>query len=200
MITSCRCTTTDVRTTNSKSTNQGVELANNQCHNIQQELILSNTVTESDIYDNCSYTSCINGEIRKTPETHSTKLKFNIDKPETSQRKTDVNIINNSNEIDDKNNDIRDHSNSDLTDNMYNNIDHYNIDQRQTHHNSLYTLADNEIQSSCDLEDLDLNSIDSSKGELVIACDNKIGNKTLRPRVFYALYIKPNDNGNGHLI
>ena len=53
-------TTTDVRTTNLKSTNQGVEIVNDQCHNIQQESILSNTVTESDIYDNYSYTSCIN--------------------------------------------------------------------------------------------------------------------------------------------
>ena len=30
-------TTNDVRTTNSKSTNQGVEKTDDQCHNIQQE-------------------------------------------------------------------------------------------------------------------------------------------------------------------
>ena len=42
--------------------------------------------------------------------------------------------------------------------------------------------------------------IDSHKGELVIASDNKVGNKTLRLRVFYTLYVRPNDNGNRHLI
>ena len=74
-------TTTNIRTTNSKSTNQGVKITNNQCHNIQQESILSNTVTESDIYNNYSYTLCINWEIERTLETHSKKLEFNIDKP-----------------------------------------------------------------------------------------------------------------------
>ena len=63
--------TTDVRTTSSKSTNQGVKITNGQCQNMQQESILSNTVTENDIYNNCSYTSYINWEIEKTPETHS---------------------------------------------------------------------------------------------------------------------------------
>ena len=62
-------TTADVRTTSKKSTNQGVNTADNQCHNIHQESILSNTVIESDIYDNYSYTSCVNWEIEKTPET-----------------------------------------------------------------------------------------------------------------------------------
>ena len=52
-------TTTDARIANNKSTNQGVKTADDQCHNIHQELILSNTVTESDIYDNYSYTSPI---------------------------------------------------------------------------------------------------------------------------------------------
>ena len=42
-------TTTNIRTTNSKSTNQGVEIADNQYHNILQESILSNTVTESEV-------------------------------------------------------------------------------------------------------------------------------------------------------
>ena len=62
--------TTDARIANNKSTNHGVKTADNQYHNIHQELILSNTVTESDIYDNCSYTLCINWEIEKTPEIH----------------------------------------------------------------------------------------------------------------------------------
>ena len=139
-------TTTDVRTTNSKLTNQGVEITNNQCHNnIQQELILSNTVTESYIYNNYSYTSCVNWEIEKTLETHSKKLEFNINKPETSLKKLDFNIINNIDKIDDKSNNIMDHSSSDLTDDMYNNIDHHNLDQKQIYHNSLYTLADKKI-------------------------------------------------------
>ena len=60
---------------------QGVKTANNQYYNTYQESILSNTVTESDIYDNYSYTSCVNWEIEKTPETHPKKLEFNIDKP-----------------------------------------------------------------------------------------------------------------------
>ena len=70
-----------------KPSNQGVKTANNQCHNIHQESILSNTVTESDIYDNYSYTSHINWEIEKIPETHSKKIEFNIDKPETGLKK-----------------------------------------------------------------------------------------------------------------
>ena len=71
-------TATNDRTTNSKSTNQGVKIAANQCHNIQQESILSNTVTESDIYNNYSYTSYINWDIGKTPEIYSKKLEFKI--------------------------------------------------------------------------------------------------------------------------
>ena len=55
-----------------------------------------------------------------------------------------------------------------------------------------------------DLEELyktdDWKITKSHKGELVIPYDNKNGNKTLRPRVFYALYIKQNDIGNGYLI
>ena len=165
-------TTTCVRTTSRKSINQGVEITDDQCHNIQQECILSNTVTENDIYDNCSYTSCINWEIEKTPETHSKKLEFNIDKPETSLKKIDFNIINNFDEIDDKNVNIMVHASNDLTNDMYNNIDHHNVDQKETNHNRLYTLADNELQLSLDLEDLDWNSTASHKGELIIAYDN----------------------------
>ena len=96
------------------------------------------------------------------------------------------------------------HPSDDLADDMYNNIDHHNVHQKQTNHNSLYTLADNELQLSSDLEDQDegvnWNSTNSHKGELVIAYDSKVVNKTLRPRIFYALYIRPNDDGSGHLI
>ena len=45
-----------------------------------------------------------------------------------------------------------------------------------------------------------MNSTDSYKGELIIAYNNKIGNETLCPRTFYALYVKSNQEGNGHLI
>ena len=83
---------------------------------------------------------------------------------------------------------------------MYNNIDHDNVDQKQTNHNSLYTLADNKLQLSSDLEDLNWNSTNSHKGELIIAYDNKIGNKTLCTRIFYILYVKSNQEGKGHLI
>ena len=83
------------------------------------------------------------------------KLEFYIDNPETGLKKTDFNIITNKDEIDDLNGDIRDHHNNDLTYNVYNNIDHNNVDWKQTNHNSLYTLANNKLQLSSDLEDLD---------------------------------------------
>ena len=55
-----------------------------------------------------------------------------------------------------------------------------------------------------DLEELyrtnDWKNANTHKGELVFAYNTKVGSKTLHPRVFYALYIKPNDIGNGHLI
>ena len=94
----------------------------------------------------------------------------------------------------------RDHSNNDLSNDMYSHIDHNNADLRQTNHNSLYTHANNELQISSDLEDLDWNSTDSLKGELIITYNNKVRYKTLHPRVFYALYVKPNEEGNEHLI
>ena len=40
----------------------------------------------------------------------------------------------------------------------------------------------------------------SHKGELVIAYNNKAGNNTLHPKVFYILYIKQNGDSNDHLI
>ena len=87
---------------------------------------------------------------------------------------------------------------------MYRNINHKNVQQEQTTHNSLYRLANSKLQLNYDLEDPyrtnDWKSTNSHKGELVIAYDNKIGNKILCPRVLYALYIRLSDNGNGHLI
>ena len=158
----------------------------------------------SDIYNNYSYTSRINWEIEKTPEPDSKIIEFNIDKPETGLKKIDFNIITNNDEIDDMNNNEMVHPSDDLTDDMYNNIDHQTTQQKETNHNSLYTLADNEIQSSSNLEDqneaVNWKSTNSHKGELVVAYDNKVENRTLQPRVFYALYVRPNDDGNGHLI
>ena len=83
---------------------------------------------------------------------------------------------------------------------MYSKIVHNNVNQKQTTNHNLYNLADNKLQLSSDLEDLDWNNTESHKGELVIAYDNKVGNTTLHPRAFYALYVILNDNSNGHLI
>ena len=94
----------------------------------------------------------------------------------------------------------RDHPNNDLSDDVYNFSDHDSVDLKQTNHNNLYTLADNGLQLSYDLEDLDWSSTDSHEGELIIVYDNKVRYKTLHPRAFYSLYIKPNEKGSGHLI
>ena len=51
---------TNARRANDKPSNQGVKTADDQCHNTHQESILSNTVTENDIYNNYSYTSRTN--------------------------------------------------------------------------------------------------------------------------------------------
>ena len=78
------------------------------------------------------------------------------------------------------------------------------LQQEQTTHNSLYTLANYKLQLSSDLEDPNgadkWKSTNSHKDELVIAYNNKAGYNKLHPKVFYALYIKPNDDNNGHLI
>ena len=42
--------------------------------------------------------------------------------------------------------------------------------------------------------------IRKAQSELVIACNNKAGNNKLHPKVFYALYVKINDDNNSHLI
>ena len=66
--------------------------------------MVSNNVTESDIYGNYSYTSYVNWEIEKISETPSKKIEFNMNKPETGLKKTSSNIINNNDEINDINN------------------------------------------------------------------------------------------------
>ena len=180
--------------------NQGVKTFNDQYYSTHQKSILLNAVTESDIYDNYSYTPCVNWEIEKTPKTPLKKLEFYMDNPETGLKKTNFNIITNNNDIDDMNNNNRNHSNNDLTDDVYNNIGYDNVNRKQTNHNSLYLLADDKLQVNSDLKDLDEYSTDSHEGELIIAYGSKVGNKTLRPRAFYTRYVKPNEEGNLYLI
>ena len=115
----------------------------------------------------------MNWEIEKTSETPSKKLEFNIKKPETSLKKTDFNIITNNDEINDMNNNKMDCHSDNPTNNVYSNINHKNVQQERTTHNSLYHLANSELQLNYDLEDLyrtdDWKSTNSHKGELVIA-------------------------------
>ena len=90
------------------------------------------------------------------------------------------------------------------TNDVYSKIKQKNVQQEQTTHNSLYHPANSKLQLSYYLEDLygtnDWKITNRHKDELVIAYDDIVESKTLRPRVFYALYIRPSDNGNGHLI
>ena len=44
-----------------------------------------------------------------------------------------------------------------------------------------------------------MKSTNSHESELVIAYNTNTGNNTLHPRIFYTLYIGPNDDSNGHL-
>ena len=181
-----------------------MKTTNNWCYNTYQKTILSNTVTESDIHNNYNYTSCVNWEIKKTSETPSKKLEFNINKSETGQKKTDFNIITNNDEIDDIDDDKIDCHCDNPTNDVYCNINHKNVQQEQTTHNSLYRLTNSKLQLNYNLEELyrtnDWNSSNSHKGVLVIAYNNKVRNKTLHPKIFYALYIRLNDIGNRHLV
>ena len=170
-----------------------------QYYNTHQKSILSNTVTKNDIYDNYSYTSCVNWEIEKPSETPSKKA-FYIDNPKTGLKKTDFNIINNNDEINDMNDDTSKYSNNDLLDDMYSNTAHYHTNQEQTTNHNLYTIADNKLRSSYDLEYLDWDITDNYKGELIITYINKMGNKILCPRKFYTLYVKSNQEGNSNIV
>ena len=91
--------------------------------------ILSNTITESYIYNNYSYTSYVNWEIEKTSETPLKKLEFNIDKPETGLKKPYFNIIANNDEIDDMNDNKMDWHYNNSTNDAYINIIHKNVQQ-----------------------------------------------------------------------
>ena len=90
---------------------------------------MSNKVTESDIYVNCSYISCVNWEIEKTPETHPKKLEFNINKPETGLKKIDFNIIINKDEINDMNDNKIVYPSNNLTNDVHTIIDYQNTQQ-----------------------------------------------------------------------
>ena len=122
--------------------NQGVKITNVQYYNINQESIISNIITEIDIYNNYSYTSCDYWEIEKLLESHPKKLEFNVNKPEIDLKKIDFNIIVNNDEIDDMNNDKIVYSSDDLANHLYSNINYHNVQQEQTNNDSLYTLAD----------------------------------------------------------
>ena len=77
------------------------------------------------------------------------------------------------------------------TNDMYSNTTHYHTNQEQTTNHDLYTITDNKLRSSFDLDDIDWDTTDDHKGELIIAYENKTGSKILCPRTFYALYIEP---------
>ena len=162
-----------------KLINQGVKTFNDQYYNTHQKSILSNTVTESDIYNNYSYTLCVNWEIEETSEILSKKIEFNIDNPKTGLKKTGFNIITNNNEIDDMNNDKMDYRSDNPTNNVYSKINHKNVQQEWTIHNSHYHLANFELQLKYDLEESyrtnDWKSTNSHNGELLIAYNDKVG-------------------------
>ena len=145
----------------------------------------------------------MNWGIKNTPETPLKELEFNIDKPETGLKKIDLNIIPNNNEINDMNNEKMVCHSDNPTNDVYSNINHKNVQREWTTHNSLYALAKSELQLNYDLEDLygtnDWKSTNSHKSELIITYNNKARTNTLHPKVFYALYIKLNDDNNGHL-
>ena len=192
-------TTINARIATNELMNQGVDTRDVLCYSSHQELILSNIVTESDIYDNYRYISCVNWEIKKTHETHPKMLEFNIDIPETGLKKINFNIITNNDEIDDMSDNKIVYPSDNLTNDMY-----QNVQQKQTTHNSLYTIVDHKLQLNSDLEDPNgadgWKSTNSHKGELVIAYNNQASNNKQNPKLFYSLYIKPNCDGNSHLI
>ena len=109
-------TTNNVRKVTNELMNQGVNIDGIQYYNTHQELILSDLVTENNIYNNYSYASYLKWEIEKTSEAHLQILEFNIKKPETDLKKIDFNTNINDNEIDDMNNKEKVHSSDDLID------------------------------------------------------------------------------------
>ena len=53
-------TTNNTKRSKNKLVNQGMKAIKVHYYNTDQELIISNIITESDIYNNYSYNSCVN--------------------------------------------------------------------------------------------------------------------------------------------
>ena len=91
------------------------------------------------------------------------------------------------------------HPSDNLTDDDYSNIeDHETQNKRTNQNNRFYTRVDNELQSNSQLEDTnkthDQKTTNNYESRLVIAYN------ALYPKILYVLYIRPKDNGIGHLI
>ena len=88
------------------------------------------------------------------------------------------------------------HPSGGLTDDKYMNIkDHETQNKRTNQNNRCYTLFDNELQSSPQLEDpnktYDWKTTNNYEDELVMAYNNNSKSSTLYPRTLYVLYIGP---------
>ena len=93
----------------------------------------------------------------------------------------------------------------DLINDDYSNIEDHETQHKETNqNNSVYTLVEHKLQSSSQLEDQnetnDWKTINKHEGGLGMAYDNNPRSNTLYPRSFYALHIRPNNNGASHLI
>ena len=106
-----------------------MKTTNDQYYNTHQKSILLYTATESDIYNNYSYTSWVNWEIEKISMTSLKKLEFNIDKHEIDLKKIDFNMITNNDEINDINDNKIDYHCDNPTNNVYSNINHKDVQQ-----------------------------------------------------------------------
>ena len=86
--------------------------------------------------------------------------------------------------------------------------DNSNVEDHGTQHewinqnNSLYTLVQNELQASPQLEDHNATNYwkttNKHEGELVMAYNNNARSNIFYQKLFYSLYIRPNNNGIGH--
>ena len=115
-------------------------------YNIHQWLILSDLVTESDIYDNYTYTSFADWEIEKTPKANPKKIEFNINKPGTDLKKINFNINVNDNEIDGMNDKENVHWSGDLINDEYSNIEDHEIQHKRTNqNNSIHTFVEDKL-------------------------------------------------------
>ena len=97
------------------------------------------------------------------------------------------------------------HPSSDLADDDYRNIeDHETQHKRISQNNNFYTLVEDKLQSSPQLEDenrsYDWKNTNNHEGKLVMTYDNNARSNKLYPRTLDALYIGLNDNGTDRLI